>query len=64
VLASLKTIDEREENFLRNAKFLPPTMTSQIGSQASTPKSGGDFLSSLVEKAKNFLIDDYDDKKY
>jgi cell division protein FtsA len=66
VLASLKTIDEREENFLRNAKFLPPNMNSQTASQTASQKgsNGGDFLSNLVEKAKNFLIDDYDDKRY
>ncbi len=63
VLAGFKSIDEREENYLRNAKFLPPSMTSQI-SQA-TPKKGtennGDFFSSLIDKAKSFLIDDYED---
>jgi cell division protein FtsA len=63
VLAGFKSIDEREENYLRNAKFLPPNMTSQISQQTSTKKSesGGDFFSSLVEKAKSFLIDDYED---
>ncbi len=63
VLAGFKSIDEREENYLRNAKFLPPNMTSQISQQTTTKKaeSGGDFFSSLVEKAKSFLIDDYDD---
>jgi cell division protein FtsA len=63
VLAGFKSIDEREENYLRNAKFLPPNMTSQISQQTTVKKaeSGGDFFSSLVEKAKSFLIDDYDD---
>lgn len=66
VLAGFKTIDDREDNYLRNAQFVPVNSASQYG-QTSTKKQpeSTDFLSSLITKAKNFLIDDYnDDKSY
>jgi cell division protein FtsA len=65
VLAGFKSLDEREENYLRNAKFLPPSTTSTASQTTPTiakkQTEGGDFFSSLLDKAKSFLIDDYED---
>ncbi|MCU0450124.1 MAG: cell division protein FtsA [Bernardetiaceae bacterium] len=62
VLAGFRTIDEREENYLRS----PQTATAKMPTRAGTPfvgglKNGGDFFSNVLKKMKDLLIDDFDD---
>lgn len=60
VLAGFKTIDEREENYLKNAHHAQSP--SHIGKAKAQPK--GDFFSTIVRKTKELLIDDFGENKY
>ncbi|MFY7786754.1 MAG: cell division protein FtsA, partial [Thermoflexibacteraceae bacterium] len=64
VLAGLKTMDDRQENYLRNAQFTPPTSTKQTGGSTSKTQQpqDGNILSMLWKKTQEFLTDDYDDR--
>lgn len=64
VLAGLKTMDDRQENYLRNAQFTPPTATKQMGGGTSKMQQpqDGNILSMLWKKTQEFLTDDYDDR--
>jgi cell division protein FtsA len=72
VLAGFKTIDEREENYLKTPQIatVKAKETSTTGRAFGLGKTGaqgtgaGDFFSNILRKTKELLIDDYEDDKY
>jgi cell division protein FtsA len=71
VLAGFKTIDEREENYLRSPQLatvkVKESSTKSAGPSRSGQENGhgaGDFFANILRKTKELLIDDYDDEKY
>jgi len=62
VLAGFKTIDEREENYLKNAHLA--YAPSHTGKTSAKPQAKGDFFSTIVRKTKELLIDDFGENNY
>jgi cell division protein FtsA len=55
VLAGFKTIDDREENYLKT----PQAATARV--RESRPQAGRDFFANIMKKTRELLIDDFDD---
>lgn len=63
VLAGFKTIDEREENHIKNANHTHYAQApSHTGKGKAQPKT--DFFSTIVRKTKELLIDDFGENNY
>ncbi len=76
VLAGFKTIDEREENYLKSPQIATVKVKESVGKTAGFTRNGnngnnsnngtgaGDFFANILRKTKELLIDDYEDDKY
>jgi cell division protein FtsA len=72
VLAGFKTIDEREENYLKTPQIATvkakeaatQARTFGLGKTGAQGTGAGDFFANILRKTKELLIDDYEDDKY